>query len=58
MQRNRIHKVWRGLFDHYVFNPDETVHEHIPEAGRGCLAPLDAAAARRLRADLLNRLNR
>ena len=54
----RQREAWRGLFDHYVFNADESVYEHIPEAGRGCLAPLDAAAARRLRADLLNKLNR
>jgi len=34
------------------------VYAHIPEPGRGCLAPLDTAAARRLRAEVLNRLNR
>jgi len=50
--------AWRAMFDHYVFDADETVYEHIPAPGRGCLAPLDDAAARRLRAELLNRLNR
>jgi len=50
--------AWRTLFDHYVFDADETVYAHIPQGGRGCLAPLDEAAARKLRAELLNRLNR
>ena len=49
-------QAWRQLFDHYVFEADETVYEHIPEPGRGCLAPLDEAAARKLRAELVNRL--
>lgn len=55
-QRQR--EAWRTLFDHYVFDADESVYAHIPEPGRGCLAPLDDNAARRLRAELLNRLNR
>jgi hypothetical protein len=55
-QRQR--EAWRTLFDHYVFDADESVYAHIPEPGRGCLAPLDDTAARRLRAELLNRLNR
>jgi hypothetical protein len=54
----RQRAAWRTLFDHYVFDADESVCAHIPEPGRGCLAPLDDVAARRLRAELLNRLNR
>lgn len=54
----RQRAAWRTLFDHYVFDADESVYEHIPEPGRGCLAPLDDTAARQLRAELLNRLNR
>ncbi|MDE0349735.1 MAG: cupin-like domain-containing protein [Gammaproteobacteria bacterium] len=54
----RQREAWRGLFDHYVFEADEEVHAHIPEAGKGYLAALDEAMARRLRADLRNRLNR
>jgi hypothetical protein len=54
----RQREAWRTLFNHYVFDADESVYEHIPEPGRGCLAPLDDAAARKLRAELLNRLNR
>ena len=48
--------IWKALFDHYVFAPDETVSGHIPEPGRGCLAPLDDASARKLRADLGKKL--
>ena len=49
---------WKMLFDHYVFDADESVYEHIPEPGRGCLAPLDEEGARKLRAQILNLLNR
>ena len=55
---DRQREAWRTLFDHYVFDADESVYAHIPPAGRGCLAPLDDDSARRLRAELLNRLNR
>lgn len=54
----RQREAWRGLFDHYVFDADEDVHAHIPDPGKGYLAALDEATARRLRADLRNRLNR
>lgn len=51
-------RIWQGVFEHYVFDADESVYEHIPEPGRGCLAPLDATRAKQLHADLLNRLKR
>lgn len=54
----RQRDTWRNLFEHYVFGADESLYAHIPEGGRGCLAPLDDDAARKLRAELLNRLNR
>ena len=54
---DRQRKAIRKLFDHYVFEADESVYAHIPESGRGCLSPLDESSARQLRADLLNRLN-
>lgn len=53
----RQRKAWRQVFDHYVFNASPEDFEHIPEAGRGCLEPLDDTAARKLRAELINRLN-
>ncbi|MXX30077.1 MAG: cupin-like domain-containing protein [Gammaproteobacteria bacterium] len=54
----RQREACRSLFDHYVFDADDSTCEHIPEAGRGWLGPLDETAAKRLRAELLNKLNR
>lgn len=51
-------RAWRALFDYYVFGPADRAGAHLPEAARGNLAPLDETRARRLRAMLLNRLNR
>lgn len=51
-------RAWQCLFEHYVFAAGEATAQHIPEAARGVLAPLDADASRRLRARLLQRLNR
>ena len=53
----RHKNAWKALFDHYVFDANEQVYEHIPESARGPLAPLDEVSARKLRADILNRLN-
>ncbi|MFT7722369.1 MAG: cupin-like domain-containing protein [Roseateles sp.] len=50
--------AWRALFDHYVFDADDTTAGHIPPHARGLLAPLDATGMRRLRALLLKKLNR
>jgi hypothetical protein len=49
---------WRELFDYYVFGSAEQAGAHLPEAARGPLGTLDEMKARRLRASLLNRLNR
>ena len=51
-------QAWRGLLDFYVFGDPAGPAEHLPEQARGILAPLDEAAARRLRAQLLQMLNR
>lgn len=50
--------AWRELFDHYIFDADETTAAHIPPSARQILDPLDDVAARGLRARLLRRLNR
>lgn len=50
--------AWRAMFDYYVFGPADLPAAHLPAAARGALAPLDAAAARRLRAQVIQRLNR
>jgi hypothetical protein len=49
---------WKALFDYYVFGPPERAGAHLPERARGPLAPMDDLKARRLRAALLDRLNR
>lgn len=51
-------QAWRNLFDYYVFGPAERAGEHLPEHARGPLGPLDDMKARRLRAQVLNKLNR
>ncbi len=51
-------RAWQALFDYYVFGAAERAGAHLPEAARGPLGPIDAATARRLRAMLLQRLNR
>jgi len=55
---NSEKQAWRALFDYYVFGPADRPAEHLPETARGALAPLDPLTARRLRAQLLQRLNR
>ncbi|KQM13191.1 cupin [Sphingomonas sp. Leaf24] len=50
--------AWAAMFDHYVWSGGEEARAHLPAAIQGDLAPLDEAAARRLRARLLQRLNR
>jgi len=49
---------WKNLFDHYIFdsNPENTAH--IPPEKLGVLGDMDDMTARRLRTQLLNRLNR
>lgn len=51
-------KAWQNIFRYYVFEAGDDTFEHIPEPARGPLGPIDEQVARRLRADLLNKLNR
>ncbi len=50
--------AWKALFDYYVFGDSEQVTAHLPEQCQGALAPMDNNLARRMRATLLNNLNR
>ncbi len=50
--------AWRVFFDHYIFNPDEQLVEHLPEGRRGVLDPLDENSARKIRMLLRNKLNK
>ncbi|HWA00211.1 MAG TPA: cupin-like domain-containing protein [Caulobacterales bacterium] len=51
-------RAWRAMFDYYVFGPADRAGAHLPPHARGDLGPMDEMKARRLRAYLLNRLNR
>ena len=51
-------RAWRHVFDYYVFGPSAVPREHLPEAAHGELGPIDDLKARRLRAELLAKLNR
>lgn len=53
--RERAH--WRDMFDYYVFENASDVTDHIPEHGRGVLAPMDAHGAARIRSFLIRMLN-
>ena len=50
--------AWRHLFNYYIFDGAEQSNEHIPVEGRGFLQKLDRLLGRKLRAMLLNKLNR
>jgi hypothetical protein len=50
--------AWRNVFDYYVFGPSGRAGAHLPEAARGVLGPFDDTRARRMRAYLINKLNR
>jgi hypothetical protein len=50
--------AWRAVFDYYVFGPADRAGAHLPETARGNLGPMDEMKARRLRAQLIRKLNR
>jgi hypothetical protein len=51
-------EAWKAIFDFYVFDFEEESIGHIPKDRRGVLGPIDAMSARRLRAQLLRKINR
>jgi len=50
--------AWREIFEYYVFGPAGRAGEHLPEAARTMLGPMDEVASRKMRALLIGRLNR
>jgi hypothetical protein len=54
----RERQAWRAIFDNYVFGDPERAGEHLPEAARNVLGPIDETMARQLRAMLIGKLNR
>jgi hypothetical protein len=51
-------QAWRALFDYYVFGDPDRPAEHLPPGAQGDLAPLDEMSSRRLRAKIMQKLNR
>lgn len=49
---------WKNLFNHYIFDSSPENFAHIPQEKLGILGDVDEIVARRLRSQLLNRLNR
>lgn len=48
---------WRDLFNHYVFENDDQVADHIPEHGRGILGPMSSKNASKIRSFLIKMLS-
>ena len=48
--------AWKRMFDHYVFDVDDHVVDHIPVQGRGLLGELDQATVTRVKTELVDRL--
>lgn len=53
-EADRAH--WQDLFEHYVFSGGADAAAHIPEGGRGILAPMTPDDAERLRGHILRML--
>jgi hypothetical protein len=51
-------EAWKAIFDYYVFSDPGLAADHMPEAARGSLGEVDEARARRIRAKVINDLNR
>ena len=49
---------WKQVFNHYIFDGPEKAYAFIPEEARGFLHTLDRLSVRKLRAFLINKLNR
>lgn len=51
-------EAWKHVFNHYIFDGPEKSNTHIPIEARGFLHALDRLGVRKLRALLINKLNR
>ena len=50
-------RIWRDLFDYYVFNNTEDVTAHIPRFEESILGPMTAEQAHKIRSYLLKALS-
>lgn len=51
-------RVWKDIFEYYVFGDSKSPAEHVPEQIRGILAPIDENQARQTRSFIRNRMDR
>lgn len=51
-------QAWKAIFDYYIFAESDNAAKHLPKPAQGALGEIDPLTARRLRAQLLNKLNR
>lgn len=51
-------KAWQHVFDYYIFSEQNHAGAHLPKQARGALGTIDNIQARKLRAQLINQLNR
>lgn len=51
-------EAWKHVFNHYIFDGTEKANSYIPSDARGFLHTLDMLGVRKLRALLINKLNR
>lgn len=50
-------QAWKAIFDYYIFDHQLNDLDHIPDLVKGMLSqPLDVNSAKKIRADLLNKL--
>ena len=50
--------AWKQVFEYYVFGPTAHCGGTLSGSARGLLGPIDDDQARRIRAMLINKLNR
>lgn len=50
--------AWKIIFDHYIFNYNKDDFAHIPDQAQGAIGDLTDENSRKIRARLLNQLNR
>lgn len=52
-------QAWQEIFNHYIFDGDDEHFDHLPESAKGMLKmPMDELTARKIRAELLEKLKR
>lgn len=51
-------EAWKHIFNHYIFDGPEKANDFIPAEARGFLHVLDRLSVRKLRALVINKLNR